>query len=267
MVASTWHYGVMARWWAEFNTDGPEIDYFRQFVIAGQPALDMACGTGRLLLPYRREGLDVDGCDISADMVALCRQAAEREGFAPQLYAQPMHELDVPRHYRTIFMCGGLGLGSTREQDREGLRRLFEHLAPGGLLVLDKEMPYANVRLWRYWTKEKRAELPLPWPPPGERRTGADGAEYELRTRLVEVDPLAQVATLGMRAFMWREGELVAEDEHQLTEIFYFRNEIVLMLQQAGFDDIAVRGDHNDAEPTPADDFLVFLARKPATQA
>ena len=25
----TWHYGVVARWWAEFNTDGPEIDYFR----------------------------------------------------------------------------------------------------------------------------------------------------------------------------------------------------------------------------------------------
>jgi len=21
----TWHYGLIARWWAEFNTDGPEI--------------------------------------------------------------------------------------------------------------------------------------------------------------------------------------------------------------------------------------------------
>ena len=51
----------MARWWAEFNTDGPEIEYFRTFVEAGQPALDVACGTGRLLIPYLQGSLDVDG--------------------------------------------------------------------------------------------------------------------------------------------------------------------------------------------------------------
>ena len=32
MTAPTWHYGVTARWWAEFNTSGPEIDYFRRYV-------------------------------------------------------------------------------------------------------------------------------------------------------------------------------------------------------------------------------------------
>ena len=50
--------------------DGPEIEYFRRFVEAGQPALDVACGTGRSLVPYLRAGLDVDGCDISPDMLA-----------------------------------------------------------------------------------------------------------------------------------------------------------------------------------------------------
>ena len=25
MTAQTWHYGLVARWWAEFNLDGPEI--------------------------------------------------------------------------------------------------------------------------------------------------------------------------------------------------------------------------------------------------
>jgi 2-polyprenyl-3-methyl-5-hydroxy-6-metoxy-1,4-benzoquinol methylase len=76
----TWHYGLVAKWWAEFNHDGPEIAYFQQHVEAGQPALDVACGTGRLLIPYLRAGLDVDGCDVSADMIALCREHAEREG-------------------------------------------------------------------------------------------------------------------------------------------------------------------------------------------
>jgi SAM-dependent methyltransferase len=77
---ATWHYGLVAKWWAEFSEDGPEIAYFQKHVERGQPALDVACGTGRLLIPYLRAGLDVDGCD---------------------LFVQPMHELDPPRTYKT----------------------------------------------------------------------------------------------------------------------------------------------------------------------
>src|SRR5262245_58883817 len=109
---TTWHYGLVARWWAEFNVDGPEIDYFRRYVERGQPALDVAGGRGRLLIPYLRAGLDVDGCDASTDMIAVCRERAGREGFSPTLLVQPMHELDPPRRYRMIYVCGGLGLGS-----------------------------------------------------------------------------------------------------------------------------------------------------------
>ena len=260
---ATWHYGLVARWWAEFSEPGPEVDYFRRLVEAGEPALDVACGTGRLLIPYLRAGLDVDGCDISSDMLAHCREAAEREGLSPNLYARAMHELDLPRRYRTVFVCGGFGLGSSRDQDVEALRRLHAQLEPGGLLAFDVEVPYADGRLWQYWLKEKRSELPRPWRDPENRRTGSDGAEYALQGRTVAFDPLAQRATREIRAFMWRDGELVAEEQHSLTETLYFPNELVLMLEHAGFVDIEVRGQHNDLPPVPEDDFLVFLARRP----
>ena len=258
----TWHYGVVARWWAEFNRDGPEIDYFRRFVEAGQPALDVACGTGRLLLPYLRAGLDVDGCDISPDMLALCREAAAREGLSPTLYAQAMHELDLPRRYRTVFVCGGFGLGSTREQDLEALRRL--HGPPRARRCARARQRGAVRRRapWQYWLKEERAELPEPRREPGQRRAGSDGAEYALVRAVLGFDPLAQQLTWEMRAFMWRDGELVAEEEHHLTMTLYFRDELVLMLERAGFADVEVRGQYNDAEPTPEDDFLVYVATK-----
>ena len=99
-----------------------------------------------------RAGLDVDGCDVSEDMVARCRYKAEREGFAPTLSAQPMHELDPPRRYRTIYVCGAFGLGSTREHDAEALWRFRECLEPGGTLLLDTEVPYAlDANSWKWW--------------------------------------------------------------------------------------------------------------------
>ncbi len=259
----TWHYGLVARWWAEFNVDGPEIEYFRRFVEDGQPALDVACGTGRLLVPYLRAGLDVDGCDISPDMLAECRERATREGLhPPNLYAQATHELDLPRRYRTIVFCGGFGLGGHREHDVEGLRRLYEHLDPGGVLVLDNEVPYADAHLWGYWHEEKRAGMPQPWRDEGDRRVGSDGTEYELRSRILDLDPLSQCATIEMKAATLRDGKRVVEEDHLLRMTMYFTSELVLMLERAGFSDVELRAGYRDAPPTSGDDFVVFIARK-----
>jgi SAM-dependent methyltransferase len=263
--AQTWHYGLIARWWAEFNDDfrPHEIPYFQRFIERdGQPALDVACGTGRLLVPYLLSGLDVDGCDVSADMVELCREKAAREGLSPTLFVQPMHELDPPRRYKTIFVCGAFGLGSTREQDFEALRRFHEYLEPGGTLLLDIEVPYADTRQWRYWLREQRETLPELRKPARERRLASGGAEYGLRSRVVELDPLAQRVTLEMHAEMWRNGTLQSEENRVLNIGLYFRNELLLMLDRAGFADIVVQGDHNDEEATSDDDFLVFVETK-----
>ena len=80
---------------------------------------------------------------------------------------------------------------------------------------------------------------------------------------MLDLDPLEQRMTLEMQAFMWRDGELVAEDEHLLVLTHYFKDEIVLMLERAGFVEVTVRAALTDAEPTATDDFLVYTARRP----
>jgi SAM-dependent methyltransferase len=261
----TWHHGLVAKWWAEFNDDfrPHETPYFQKFIEEdGEPALDVGCGTGRLLIPYLRAGLDVDGCDVSADMIALCREKAEREGLSPNLYVQPMHELDLPRTYRTIYVCGSFGLGSDRDRDLEALERFREHLSPGGTLLLDIEVPYADTRQWKYWLKDKRASLPETARPPRERRRASDGADYALSSRIVDLDPLNQHVTLEIHAERWRDDVLEAEEDHLLDISLYFKNEVLLVLERTGFESLVVHGEHTDAEPTSSDDFLVFVATK-----
>jgi len=176
-----------------------------------------------------------------------------------------MHELELPRRYRTVVVCGGFGLGANREKGFESLRRIYDHLEPGGVLLLDNEAPYADAGLWRHWLKEERRELPKPWRNLGEgdRREGSDGTEYELRSRIVELDPRAQSVTIEMRADMWRDGDHEAE-KHVLRMSLYFTPELVSLLERAGFDDIMLRGDYTDEEPNADTDFVVFIARKAA---
>jgi SAM-dependent methyltransferase len=261
MIApQTWHYGLVAEWWAAFNTDGPEIDYFGRFVECGQPALDAGCGTGRLLLPWLRAGYDVDGSDVSADMIARCRERATAEGYDPTLLVQALHELDPPRRYRTVVVCGAFGLGTTRAQDEQALRRLHDCLEPGGTLLLDNQVPYSGAHRWSLWHAEQRRTLPEPWPESGDRRRAPDGSELELRGRVRELDPLEQSAVCEIRADKWVDGKHVAFEERPLTMRMYFRNELVLMLRAAGFENVDVRAGYTGEQPTPDDEFLVYIA-------
>jgi len=258
----TWHYGLMARYWAENNTAGPEIAYYQQQIEQhGQPALDGGCGTGRLLIPFLRAGLDVDGCDVSGYMLAYCRQTAEREGLSPRLYRQALHNLDLPRQYQTIVVCGVFGIGVSREQDFIALQRFHQHLLPRGLLLLEIHPAYRSAKVWPLWQKEARERLPEPWPE-GLDQVRADDHEYELHYRLVAVDPLEQRTTGEMRMLLLKDRRIAADDTYTLTSNYYFRHEMQLLLEQAGFTVEALKGDWTDADVTADHDVIVYFARK-----
>jgi SAM-dependent methyltransferase len=262
----TWHYGLMARWWAEFNTHAAvEVAYLQPLIERdGQPALDLACGTGRVMLPLLAAGLDVDGCDVSADMLALCAAKARQAGYAPNLYAQAMHALDVPRQYRTIFVCDSYGIGGQREHDAEVLRRCYQHLAPGGTLVINTYLPYGDARQWEYWLPGHHDKLPEPWPEQGtiQRTQSANGDEFEIQTRLADLDPVTQRLTRETRVSLWRDGKQVGYEEGTLLENMYFTHETLLMLSQAGFEDVSVRNAYTDDVATADQTMIMFVARK-----
>ena len=265
----TWHHGLMARWWAEFNVAEPrELAYYRAAIERfGQPALDLGCGAGRLLVPLMAAGLDLDGSDLSADMIARAAELAAGQGLRPLLRTQAIHELDLPRRYRTIFMCGVIGLGGTREQDRLGLRRVFEHLTPGGALIFSHDFPYSDAdRIrWERWLPGHRADVPRAWAAEGERRATHDGDEIELIDRLAAFDPLLQRMTFETRARLWHAGTMVAQEEYRLHLNMYFAQELLLMLDDAGFRDVVIEGDYTGGPATPDDGSVVFVARRPST--
>src|SRR5688500_19766033 len=59
----------------------------------GQPVLDVGCGTGRLLLDYLQQGIDIDGVDNSPEMLAICQRKAANLRLKPRLYEQYLEKL------------------------------------------------------------------------------------------------------------------------------------------------------------------------------
>ena len=251
--SGTWHYGLMARWWAEFSVAQPhEVAYFREAIKRhGQPVLDLGCGTGRILVPLLEEGFDVDGTDVSADMIDRARALAADKGFTPRLTVQPMHRLVAQRTYRTVYMCGAFGLGSSQDDDREALRRVHKALASGGALVItDHDVP------------RDKSPSPGDWPAGGERRRMADGDELELLARVDGWDPQALRLTLEMRIRLWSHGQMIREETRKLTANVYPARQIAHMLQDAGFHDVRVATNYTETPYTTGDEMVSVIARK-----
>jgi SAM-dependent methyltransferase len=259
-----WHYGLVTRLWAEFVTEGgPEAAYYKGIIETyGQPALDLGCGSGRLLFPFLQAGLDVDGCDYSEDMIAVCRERAEKEGLSPRLYAQAMHELDLPQRYRTIYACGVIGIGGEWRLTMQAMQRCYEHLRPGGVFAFNHTVRWNDPPAWLSRLPENRRNLPEEWPESGERQRLPDGTELEEATRTVAVDPLENVATRQIRVRLWHEGELMKEEIHTQRLDDHSKNELVLMLERAGFSDLQVFGDFTDEAATADHEELIFVCRK-----
>jgi ubiquinone/menaquinone biosynthesis C-methylase UbiE len=85
------------------------LDYGIDFYVglareAKGPVLDVACGTGRILLPVLQAGADADGLDLFQPMLDTARRKADALGFAPTLQRGDMADFQMPRRYALVMI-------------------------------------------------------------------------------------------------------------------------------------------------------------------
>jgi spermidine synthase len=144
----------------------------------------------------------------------------------------------------------------------KAMQRCYEHLRPGGTFAFDMSPRWNDPPAWLSRLPEGRQALPEEWPSSGERKLLPDGSELELVARTVAVDPLEEVQTRQIRARPWRNDELLKEEVHTHRYEEYGKNELMLVLKHAGFDDIQIFGDYSDQPATADHRVIIFVARK-----
>ena len=108
----------------------------------GGPVLELACGSGRLTLPLARGGREVVGLDVSPAMLDAARVKAVRAGLEVRWVRGDMETFDLNGRFGLILVsCNSLGHLTEPDALDRALRRIREHLAPGGLFAFDVVNP------------------------------------------------------------------------------------------------------------------------------
>lgn len=227
-----------------------EIDFWaRQIAEAGEPALELGCGTGRILVHLLKRGLDVVGVDSSRDMLARCIAACEATGLKPDLHEQSMLRLDIPRAFGLIFLdSGGLGLFVEDDDIDAVFRRVMNHLKPGGRFIYEFE----PVR--------ERSNRDGRWQ--GDWVRGPDGVVMALRKLWNQPDSSNVWEQLYILD-KYVDGRLVCTEANERTGRFFTVDEAVRYAQKAGLEDI--RATHWLTSDPPREDSAVITVccRKP----
>ncbi len=217
----------------------------------GGRALEVACGTGRLLLPFLRDGIDVEGLDTSREMLDRLRARARAMNLSPVLHEAPMQDFDLPGRYRTVFVpAGSFAILVDLDEVRAALACIFRALEPGGEALIPVSEANAENAPVPDWRERRNVFVP----------------EYD--ARLVAHERIGYED--GGRLQHWHLRYTVQRPGHD-DEVFfrdhvlrhYSIGEFGRLLEGASFEGIAVRRGYTEPQSSDPDADLVFSARRP----
>ena len=119
------------------------LDFDREFYLdlakrARGRVLEVACGTGRILIPCLQAGVDIDGLDLYPPMLDILRRKAVGLQLNPRLYTGDMQNFNLPGRYMLEFIAfNGFVHNLTTASQLGTLRSCREHLLPGGMLAFN----------------------------------------------------------------------------------------------------------------------------------
>jgi hypothetical protein len=118
---------------------GAAVDFLRRMAGHG-PALELAVGTGRVALPLADRGVQVDGVEISPEMVAKLR--AKPGGDRLNVTVGDFADVPVGGRYRLIFVVFNTIFNLVTQDDQvRCFRNVAAHLDRDGSFVIEAFVP------------------------------------------------------------------------------------------------------------------------------
>ena len=190
------------------------------------PVLDVACGTGRIMLPCLQAGVDIEGLDLFPPMLARLREKAGALGFSPRLHEGNMAGFQLPRRYALIMISFNAFVHNLTTDDQLAcLRSCREHLQPGGLLVFDTAFPGQQWIGAPSGTRAFEGEIAHP-------ETGLPVRMWDTRT----FDRVKQLQfSFNEIELLDATGKIVVTHPSKTTLRWIYKTEMELLLRVAGF--------------------------------
>jgi ubiquinone/menaquinone biosynthesis C-methylase UbiE len=214
--------------------DRGDITFYKKYAeLQGPPILELACGTGRILIPIAKTGAECYGLDSDKDMLAMCDTKVRALDLKNvQLQVASMDNFQYHRKFSYIYIpFRSFQHLLTTEQQLRCLQLVRDHLETDGLFVMDVFAP--NISKIAMYSKKKE-EWEKEFSRKNEQTASTITRYYQARP-----DFAKQVIEVVMK---WEErndsGILVGRKEGNFKLRYIFRYELEHLLVRSGFEPV-----------------------------
>jgi SAM-dependent methyltransferase len=226
---------------------------------SGGPVLEVGCGTGRVLLPTARAGINIYGIDLSPYMLDICKRRLEQEPVEVQNRVQldqaDMRDFDLGQIFKLIMIPFRPFQHLIEVEDQIAcLHCIHRHLADDGRFILDLFNPFLPA-LARDVTGEEQGDEP--------EFTMPDGRRVLRRNRVVKRDVFKQYQDVELIYYITHPAGHTERHVHAFPMRYLFRHEVEHLLARCGFEIEALYADYDKSpygSKYPGE--LIFVAKK-----
>ncbi len=236
-----------------------DIDLYLQFVeAAGDPVLELGCGTGRILRGIAEAGFQVTGLDTSKPMLNAARTSLQHDGVIDRV---KLIEGDFTRPGMLpaeTFGVAIIGLDSllhatTQEQQLAALLTAWQALDPRGQLIVD----VLHATPARLTAMDGGLTFNGTW-------DMGDGSRLDKLVSQV-IEPSEQLIQSEIWYEVTASSGSVNRTRTGFTQRWLGTGELLLMLKLTGFQDWRVYGSYELDPLDPFSDRLIVAAEKTRT--
>ena len=221
----------------------------------GGPVLEVGCGTGRVLLPTARAGIEIHGLDNSRPMLDVLRENAARESADVQkriaLHTGDMRGFNLDRRFSLVTIpFRPMQHMYTVADQVSALKSAAAHVTDGGILAFDVFYP----KFERLPLKIGEEQLETEWSP---------AADSIIRRyyRKDALDKIHQSLSLTFIFRTYRDGKLIFEESEAIKMSYYTYPHLRALFLMADLEPIA---EYGSFAKTPLDNTaeeMIFLLR------
>ena len=237
-------YAHLAHWF-EYLNDDCDYEKWSQYLIAKLSAfslekgLDVGCGGGWFTRAFQKQGYQMTGLDVSAEMLDFAQQTALKEGVRSEYILGDITKIKLPKRFDFATAINDCFNYVPKNKFKTAIKNVSSALKKGGLLLFD----VSSERKIR----EKIANTVC--------ADDRDDVTY-LAFNKQEVDGVTMDVTLFVKR---PDGAFERMDETH-RQYIYTEQEITSALEENGFEILCVEGHLGEDKATS--DRLCFLARK-----
>lgn len=229
-----------------------DLDLYRDYAtLCSGPLLELACGSGRLLVPLAQEGYQLTGVDTSASMLGLARRALQEASVEEQvkLVQQDICALHLPQKFSLAFIAlGSFAHLTSRKAQQQALAAIRAAIPTGGTFIVD--ISNADARYMEHLSGQLLVQ--------GTWSMDDDS----ILTHMVSPASSETTHLLELTHFYDRHMQGGPINRTIITTYLYLfeRGEMELLLEQAGFVVKDVYGDYDLSPALLESKRMIFIA-------